>query len=295
MVTKKDYLLIQNPVAGRQKNQGWVGVLLQKLREAGYSFDLIETKYPNHATEIAEKEAGNYHHVVAIGGDGTINEVANGLLLACEGVLGILPIGSGNDLYRSVSGKVDPAQAIENLIAQRTKKIDVGVDQKGRYVFNIASIGLDAFTTNLQHKLKKHLPGTPGYVAALLYSMLAYRKQKLRVRLDDTWIDAKNMLLCFGGGKTYGGGIQIMPWAKLDDGYFHVVNVIDLLNFALILLSPTIIFGKHPKIKRYVKVYKAKEIEIIGKDLILNIDGNIYPKEDHFLFRICPQKLEVIY
>ena len=292
---KKDYLLIHNPVAGREKNQRWIGILIQRLRQVGYQFDLIETRYPLHATEIAKREAGNYHYVIAMGGDGTVNEVAKGLLLSGEGVLGILPVGSGNDLYRSVSGKVDLNLAIENIIAHKVKKIDVGIDEQGRYVVNIASIGLDAYTTERQHALKKHLPGTPGYVAALLYSMLAYRKQKLKVRLDDEWIEMKNMLFCFGGGKTYGGGIRIMPWAELNDGYFHVVNVIDLINFSLILLSPTIIFGKHHKIKRYVKVYKAREIEIMGKDLVLNIDGNIYPKEDHLLFHLEREKLEIIY
>lgn len=295
MELKKDYLLIHNPVAGREKSQKWLGVFLKRLREEGKSFDLTESQYPRHATEIAEKEAKNYHYVIAVGGDGTVNEVAQGLLQADGGILGILPIGSGNDLYRSVSGKVDLLLSIEKLLDPKTKKIDVGVDLQGRYVVNIASVGLDAFTTRVQHNLKKHIHGTPGYVAALLYSMLAFRKQKLKIRLDDVWMETNNMLLCFGGGKSYGGGIEIMPWAELDDGYFHVVNVVDLLNFSLVLLSPSIAFGLHPKIKRYVKTYKAKEIEILGKDLDLNVDGNIFHNEEHILFRLCREKLEIIY
>ncbi|NLY36993.1 MAG: YegS/Rv2252/BmrU family lipid kinase [Tissierellia bacterium] len=293
MDEKKDYLLIKNPIAGSAKNRRWIDTLMQELDKRGLSYDLVETQEPQHAIKLAYDAAASYGVVVAVGGDGTVNEVGRGLLQRGEGVLGILPVGNGNDFYRNFEEKANPEEAIQKLINGKFKKVNVGQDHEGRYVLNIASVGLDAFTGKTQKKIKKYVPKTMGYVVALIYSMFFYRKQKITVRLDGREFKSSNILLCFGTGKTYGGGIKIMPWAQMDDGYFNIVNIIDMSNLMLFIVAPSIIFGLHTKIKKYVKVYKAKEVEILGEDLTLNLDGELFDVEKVH-FKLLFEKLKVI-
>lgn len=293
MEKRKDFLLIKNPVAGNPKNHRWVDTLMSELDKQGLSYDWVETNAPGHGTKLAYEAAAFYGAIVAMGGDGTVNEVAKGLLDRGEGVLGILPIGNGNDFYRNFADKVDMLEAIQKLTHGEIKKIDVGIDDEKRYALNIASVGLDAFTSHIQKKIRRCVPKTLGYVLALIYSMAVYRKQQVKIRLDEREFVSNNVLLCFGSGKTYGGGIKIMPWASMDDGYFHVVNIIDLPNLMLFFIAPSIIFGLHTKFKKFVKVYKAKEVEIQGKNLILNLDGELFDVEK-IHFKILPGRLSVI-
>lgn len=294
MEQRKDYLLIKNPTAGTQKSRQWIETLIEELEKQGLTYDLVESSAPEHAIRLAYDGAKFYDIIVAMGGDGTVNEVAMGLLLRDEGILGILPVGNGNDFYRIFDDKVDLNLAISKLIEAKTRKINVGRDIEGRYVLNIASVGLDSQTVKMQKKIKKYVPKTMGYVLALIHSMITYRKQDVTIRLDGEEFHSNNVLLCFGTGRSYGGGIKIMPWANIDDGYFNVVNISDISNLGLLLVAPTIIFGTHTKLTKYVKVYKAKEVEIIGKNLTLNLDGDLFDV-DKVHFELLFEKLEVIY
>ena len=291
----KDFLLIKNPVAGsgKARSQAWIDRLIEKIENKGLSYDLVETQQHGHASELAQEMAGKYKTVVAMGGDGTVHEVAQGLIKADGGALGILPIGNGNDYYRSFNSKVSPKMAIEKLLAGKTMDIDVGVDSEGRYILNIASLGLDSYTNALQKKLKRYFPRTLGYFVALVYSIFAYKKQKIKVTLDGQSFESSNVLFCFGNGQSYGGGFRIMPWAKLDDGYFHVVNIIDLSWPILYLVAPSILFGLHTKFTKYVKVYKAKEIHVEADTFTLNIDGEVF-ETDSISARILENKLKMI-
>lgn len=290
---KKDFLLIRNPHAGSEKCQQWVEVLENRLEKEGLSYDVHDSLYAGHTSEIAKKEAPNYGALIAIGGDGTVHEVAQGVLANEGAVLGILPIGSGNDYYRNFDKTVDPNLAIEKIISRKTGKVDVGLDDQGRYLLNIASVGLDSHTVMIQKKIKNKVPKKLEYILALLYSIGAYKKEKLQVKLDDKEFISNSALLCFGNGRVYGGGIGIMPWAQLDDGNLHVVNIIDIARPFIYLVAPTILFGKHIKIKRYVKVYEAKSIEVKGDNMLLNIDGELF-NQDYIKMEILPKKLELI-
>lgn len=293
MQGKKDFLLIQNPVAGKEKNHRWVEVLIKNLEDKAYSYDLVETRYPSHATEIAFEKAADYGAVIAMGGDGTVHEVAQGVLRNGGGVLGILPIGNGNDYYRNFDSKVSPKTAINKILEGKISLLDVGRDGEDRYILNIASIGLDSYTNLIQKKIRAYAPKTLGYVLALIYAIATYKKSLVKIKLDDRSFTSNNVLFCFGGGKTYGGGIGIMPWAELDDGYFHVVNIVDISWPMLYIIVPSIIFGLHTKFKKYVKVCKAKRIGLEGPDMVLNIDGEIF-NVDKLEVELLARKFKVI-
>ncbi len=293
MQEKKDFLLIQNPVAGLPKNHSWVDVLTNKLDLAQKTYDLVETEYPGHASEIAFERAGDYGAVIAMGGDGTVHEVAQGVLRNGGGALGILPIGNGNDYYRNIGKKVSPSQAIDKILRGDFKRVDVGRIREDWYVLNIASIGLDSHTDQIQKKIRAYAPKTLGYVFALIYAIATYKKSRIRVELDGEAFSCNNVLFCFGGGKTYGGGIKMMPWASLEDGYFNIVNIIDLSWPLLYFFAPTLLVGYHTKFKKYVKVYKARNIILEGEDLVLNIDGEVI-KVDRVEAQLLPRKLKLI-
>lgn len=292
---KKDFLLIKNPVAGsgRSKNQAWIDRLIESLEKEGYSYDMVETKGHNHASDLAYEGAGDYRIIVAMGGDGTVHEVAQGLARFGGAALGILPIGNGNDYYRSYDSKVSPKTAINKLIAGNTMYVDIGLDEEDRYILNIASLGLDSYTNAIQKKIKKYFPRSLGYLIALIYSIGAYKKQRINVTLDGHSFESNNVLLCFGNGQSYGGGFRIMPWAKLDDGYFHVVNIIDLSWPILYIIAPSILFGLHTKFTKYVKVYKAKEILVEADEFTLNIDGEVF-ETNRIYAKVLANKLKVI-
>ena len=127
-------------------------------------------------------------------------------------------------------------------------------------------------------------------------TLLKYRMKETHIEIDGEEFNKKMLLLAVGNGQYYGGGMKILPDAKIDDGFLHLCLVKDINNLKLLFLFPSIFKGDHLKYKKHIEIYKAKEILIKNKgDFYLNIDGDLVQTKDKVEFKVSPQKLDIIY
>lgn len=287
-------LFVINPIAGGGKALETIPLIEETMDGLEKIYDIVLTENPGEATDIARKMAEKYSVIAAVGGDGTINEVAKGLLEAKTGTMGIIPAGTGNDMVRSLKIPLDPKKSLKILIDGNRKDIDIG-SVNGTTFLNIASIGYDADTIANHSKFKEKIKGKIVYFISVVYTIFNFKKKDLEIYIDDKKIEEEVVLLAIGNGMYYGGGFQILPMAELDDNKLHVCIVSGLGKLKTMILLPTLLNGKHIKFKRYVRNFTADEVKVQAKEkLYLNIDGETPPKLDEFNFKLSDQKLNII-
>src|SRR5437588_221010 len=239
-------LIIVNPAsASGATGDAWPGVASAVRRHFG-PFEVVFTKRGGEAIEIAEREArAGRRLIVACGGDGTVNEVANGILRAgTEAELGLLPSGTGGDFRRTLKIPTRTADAARRLRDGVTRTLDAGrvtfLDERGeeetRFFVNVASFGMGGDVIRrvkeggaLPPIASRLLGGKLSFAAAVLRTTLAFEKPAVRVTLDGGREAQLTVTqLCGANARYFGGGMKIAPGAKLDDGLFDVVAVGDM-------------------------------------------------------------------
>lgn len=286
-------LFILNPVAGGGNARNLEPLIEEAMKDHNIEYDIVFTTKPKEAIKIAED---SFHHkVIAVGGDGTVNEVAKGLINRRFGTLGIIPGGTGNDLSRSLGIPMDPIKAIESIIEGKEKLIDIGM-ANGYPFLNIASFGFDAEVVKITEKIKSKIKGKMAYVLGVLFTLIRFKKREVSIQIDGKEYKEKLILLAAGNGKYYGGGMKILPHSQLSDGYLHLCLIKDINNLLMLLLFPTIFKGTHYKYKKYVSIYKSKEIKINSEENILfNLDGEIIYGGKTLNFTLYDYKLPIMY
>lgn len=289
-----ELLFIINPTAGGGRSKGIIPIIEREMNRRNIDYKIIITQEPREATKIAEDNAEKFSVIVAVGGDGTVNEVAKGLISKRKGILGVIPCGTGNDLAKGIDIPLNIEEALEILIRRNTKKIDLG-KINGYSFLNIASIGFDAEVVISTNKIKTKIKNSISYILGILVTLLRFKSKEASLIIDGQDYKRKLVLLAVGNGPCYGGGLEILPMAIMDDGYFHVCIVRDISNLKLLMLFPSIFKGKHISYNRYVEIYKAKEIILKNnQSLNLNIDGEIMPIDKDIVFELDDYKLEII-
>lgn len=286
------YLFIVNPVAGKNKGARVLPLIERVMKKKELPYEIIKTTKIGEAKEIVQ-EAMNKHYstIVAVGGDGTIHEVLNGMV-GSNKVLGIIPAGTGNDLSRTLNLSQNPDIALEFILKGKTKKIDLG-KTKEKYFINFASVGLDAAIASEANYIKKYISSKIAYIIAALKEISTFKSRKLKFIIDDKNVSEKVMMITICNGIYYGGGMKVAPTADLEDGYFDVCVIKDMNRLKLLILFPTIYLGKHLNYKE-VEFYRAKKVKIISDyQLQVNADGELV--DDEVLeFEVLQQQLEVI-
>jgi len=265
-------MFIVNPVAANGKvGKTWPRVR-NYLQSQGVSFDFALTEYPTHAITLAwDALQKGVRTIVAFGGDGTLNEVLNGVFRegpVADVTLGAIPGGTGSDFTRSLDISRDPVEAVKRLLRGQTRLVDVGEIQcikdgkpTRRYFINVAGMGFDAEVAERSNRMPKFMGGTIPYLFNLVISLISYRNKRFRITLDDRTIEQKAYLLIVAIGKYFGGGMFIAPDAELDNGLFDVIVVGDMSKLEFIANVPRVYKGTHidhPK----VDAYKARRVEI---------------------------------
>ena len=258
------YVFIVNPVSGKGKSLKVVDRIKQVCEEKNIEYEINYTKSSGDAIKLTRKYAFSKNIIFAVGGDGTLNEVLNGIV-GTKNILGIIPCGSGNDFYKTLE-KIDDEYPV----------IDIGKINK-KYFINIVSIGIDAEVAKNVSLMKKiKLPASQVYNASIVYTFFKYKFKNIEFTIDNKTRKNKFTILTVCNGKTYGGGYNVAPNAELTDGYFDVYFV-DKVNKPIIpFLIGMLKKGTHEKHK---KVHKNKATKISFKcdyDLVCNIDGEIY-------------------
>ena len=255
------YVFIINPASGKTDYDKIKQNIMKTLENENY--EIYETKAPKEATEIASRFKNEENTIVySVGGDGTLNEVVNGIAKGkCK--LGIIPTGSGNDFYRTLK----EAQT-ENV------RLDLG-KVNGRYFINIASIGMDAETCNNANKIKSKIKLHSSYYLALIHTFLTFKSKSLKLKIDKNVYAGDYIIAAICNGKYYGGGFKIAPVASFDDNQFDIYLVSKASKFKLIKILLALLKSEHEKYNE-VRKYTGKNITITSENnLIVNIDGEI--------------------
>ncbi|HEX2193925.1 MAG TPA: diacylglycerol kinase family protein [Candidatus Limnocylindria bacterium] len=279
-------LVIVNPAAGMGKAHRLVPRIAAWLREHRPEARVLETREAGHAEQLAAAAAELGHdRVVAVGGDGTVQEVLNGLMAGIGGdrrpALGVVPGGSGNDLSRSLGLPRDPIAALPVALGAELRPLDVGRGSRNGGVRHFATAGGAGFDAQVAHTMSgrphRWQRGAAGYLVATLNQLRAFRNRDLRVRMETDAgpreMEGRFLFVCFANGAYYGGGMQIAPDAELDDGWLDVCLVGDISRLGALRELPGIYRAAHVN-HPLVDIVRAREARIEGDPTArVHLDG----------------------
>jgi len=287
------HLFIINPAAGKGNAYKYADEIKKHFDSTNEPYIIEYTKGPDDATKIAQKYVTtDQYRVYAIGGDGTLNEVLNGVV-GSSSSLAVIPSGSGNDFHRNLD-VTDDSNLLLRTINGVEKHIDIG-NVNGRYFLNVSSVGLDATVVHNAKHFKK-LPffnGRAAYFTSVIYTLFKFKSFTSKLRIDNTEHSMETSMMAVANGKYYGGGIKIAPFAQIDDGFFDIYHVKKLNALKALTLFPSLLKAKHHTLKE-VDYFKAKTVKIHSKEnFLLSIDGEIVETKEAS-FDIVSNGLKII-
>lgn len=269
---------IVNPVAGHGNTRAIAKEIEKELKEKKIKYEMVYSEYPGHAIELAAGVNGEeFSMVVSVGGDGTLNEILNGMNLKTMS-LGMIPAGTGNDLIRCTGIPSDEKQALEVVLNGVEKSIDIGLINNKKFI-NVAGFGLDVEVLRETIKLKRIIKGKLAYVLGVVKALLTFKPIELQISVDgvDYYQDA--MICAIGNGQYFGGGMRILPLAELDDGLFDICIIKKMSKIKLLYHFPKVFQGTHMKLP-WVHYIKGRNIKVLTKqDVFINADGEISQKQ----------------
>ena len=255
--TERIFLII-NKYAGHKNGAKAIEMVIPYLKERGYLVEYSFTNYPGHATELAAKASvGGFDLVVAVGGDGTVNEVAQGLI-GTGTPMGIIPMGSGNGLARELGISMDIRKSTMTLIKGENLQLDVCKLNDQRFLCT-SGVGFDAMVADKMSKAASR--GFLKYVQLVIQESIFFKPLQVRMKIDGVVIEESVFLITFANASQFGNNAYIAPAASMTDGLIDVVVVRKFVKlwmpfFAVALFSKLI-----PKLP-FVDCYKARRIEL---------------------------------
>lgn len=314
MTSRKNILFIVNPISGTQGKTAIVSLIEKLTDRSKYNYQISRTQYAGHAFELAREAAQcGTDIVVAIGGDGTINEIGRALIHT-NTALGIIPCGSGNGLARHIGIPMDPKKAIQLINEGMTACIDYGkID--GHPFFCTCGVGFDAFVSMKFANSSKRGPLT--YLEKMLHESLTYKPEVYTIENSEGTIQRKAFLITCGNASQYGNNVYITPQASLIDGLMDITilepfTVLDVPAIAYQLFNKTIDQNSRIKTMRTQKIIihrehegvfhfdgdpmmggKTLEVEIVARGLNIIISKE-EPKEVDLIGNLFQQIAEYI-
>jgi diacylglycerol kinase (ATP) len=287
---KRKALFIINPVSGGKKKDKVPGLIIKHLDHDIYDHEIIHSTLEVDIREIARDAALKYDVIVAVGGDGTVNETASAIA-GTDTILGIIPYGSGNGLARFLNVPLDVVKAIQTLNSGRVKQID-SAKLNNEWFFNMAGMGFDAHISEVFSHGKRR--GFQEYLKSSIHEIANYKAEDYNIEIDGHLYDREAFMLSFANSSQYGNNAHVSPNASLHDGLIDVCIIKPfpawrLLEMGLRMLTKTsesskfveIIRGKHVKVKRT----SAGPVHLDGEPRIIGSDAEIV---------VIPQSLKVI-
>lgn len=272
--------VVVNPAAGGGRTAQLWPSLAARLRRLGLEFEAAHTSGRGSATELTRTAvAGGWPLVVAVGGDGTVNEVVNGLIAPAGrplAALGAILTGRGRDTGRNLGIAADHEAAMHRLVHGEDTLVDVGAvagqGSGGRFFVNSAGAGFDATAAARAATIRG--PGTVPYLLGILGALRAHRAVPAAIKLEGrlTWTGSMTMVVV-ANGPHYGGGMKIAPAATPDDGHLDLIIVGHLRRAELLAWLPTVYWGAHLHSAR-VTTGRGRGIEIETETPVpVHLDG----------------------
>jgi len=287
------YCLILNPAAGRGEASHKKDAIVAALKKNTPNMEVRITSEPDEARRIAREVRDRYEVIIAAGGDGTVHEVVNGIA-GSNAVLGVIPIGSGNDFVKMLSLPKKIDEAVRVIQADRRRKIDLG-KVNDEWFSNGLGIGFDADVVVEANKIKR-LRGFLIYLVAVLRTLLKFNNRSVRIEVDNTVIEKPVFMISVGNGSCQGGGFYLTPDAVIDDGLLDFC-VFDALNTGQILRNLIkVFFGTHTRMPQ-VNVIQTEKMNIKAVEGIpIHADGELLDLNARELnIAVVPEALTVIH
>ena len=272
--------VILNPTAGGGRAGRMATAIQRELAARRIDAEVVLTRARGHALELAQAAAVHHGLVVAAGGDGTIHEVANGLLRAAEAGhdagLAVLPVGTGNDFARLLGGR-RLESAFDSILRGATQAVDVGLVRWGdeyEYFINGMGTGIDVEVVRQIAGLPR-LPGIAGYLIGVLRALRVFEPIRARLRVDDKEVDQRVMIVGIGNGVSQGGGFYITPEARPDDGRLDLCVIAEMSLTRVLATLPRLMRGRHVNLST-VSMHRFERLEVeTDGPLFFQLDGEL--------------------
>jgi diacylglycerol kinase (ATP) len=284
---------IINPNSGTSTKRHFEKLVNEYFDVPGREALIKYTKYPGHATKIARKLAKNgVGKVVAVGGDGTVNEVALGLLHS-QTALGIIPMGSGNGLARHLKIPLRASKALERIKEGKIIDIDYGLINEDNPFFCTCGVGFDAHIGNKFSQTKRR--GFSSYFKTTVSEFFKYRPKKYSITFDNGQkIKTKAFLITIANASQYGNNAYICPEADIQDGLLDICVVSPFPKFEAMDIGLRL-FSKKIDKSRHVDVFRAKSITLKRKHKgVVHFDGEPCKMGKKLTIRVVPHGLKVV-
>lgn len=283
------YIIILNPTSGRGLALEKLPGIEELLHQRGIEYRIERNHEAAHTVEVvrhavSEKPEG----IIAVGGDGTLFQVANGMVSSDIPLL-FVSCGTGNDFVRSLKLPKDPVEALKLQLDSPVSRIDLGMMNETCFL-NVSGTGFDAEVLRFVDQYKEKYSGLKPYMLALVEAVKHYKPMTAMVSIDDgPERELSFAILSVGNGSYIGGGMNAVPGALVNDGLFDVVVVAPVKKFMILPLIVFYIMGKHIALK-LAKTYRCRKICIRRPDTTFNLDGELL-KADSATYQLLPGAL----
>jgi len=270
-MTKLRVMIIVNPSSGCGKALDMLPEVERSMIKLGAEPDIRISENPQHATELAKTAVQcGFQRIAAMGGDGTVNMIAAGLM-GSESVLGVIPAGTGNDFFRMLNIKDDLETICKTVLFNQPAIFDVGLFNSQPF-FNMMGIGFDAQAAAVVKESPRNF-GLGSYLLAVYKSLKKYDAYDLKLRIDNLEIDKEALLVAIGIGRSTGGGFRLTPQAVVNDGKFDVCIINHAKRMRVLSILPSVFKGQHVR-QPEVTMYRCRQLEIFFDEPIpLHYEG----------------------
>jgi YegS/Rv2252/BmrU family lipid kinase len=288
---KKKVTFIINPISGVFNKDRVVAAIEAGLDKSKFNYAIEFTEGPGHAIEICNKKvAEGVDVIIAVGGDGSVNEIAR-TLTDKKVVLGIIPAGSGNGLAHHLKIPFSYRKAIDIINRGKTIKIDTGSINDVFFV-SIAGIGFDGIVAREYAKNKRR--GFLTYLKVVTEEYVKYRPRKYTIEINGEILKRKALFISFANSDQFGYGASIAPSASVDDGLLDVIIMKKPLMVEIPILA-SLLYWKKIDLSRQLEIIKAKELIVkTRRKRWVNIDGEPLKMDKKLFVKIHPQSLNII-
>ncbi|MFW5996315.1 MAG: diacylglycerol/lipid kinase family protein [Halanaerobiaceae bacterium] len=288
-----NYRVIFNPAAGNKNPEKLLRRIKEVFASCGNRVNYHVTTGPGDAVLAAEKAVrAGMEVIVAAGGDGTINEVVNGIA-GTGAVLGVIPTGTGNDFARALGMPPGLEDSCRQILAGSTRTVDLGT-VRGRKFINCAGVGFDADVARRTNRQRKYISGYWMYLLSVLEALMVYRTVSVKITLDGgKMLECSPMLVAVGIGTSYGGGIEIVPDSVMDDGLFDVCVIDEVKGPNTLRYLYRALQGRHTELAR-TEIYRSRCVKLeMNTELPYHVEGEVF-KADTLKFTLEPEAMRVI-
>ena len=287
---KKRVLFLINPVSGIGRQKTIEKLIEKQIDHEKLQVEIAYTQYRGHARELSAAASGKFDVVVAVGGDGTVNEVGSALINSST-ALAIVPTGSGNGLARYLEIPLKINWAVQMINMMQLKKIDT-LSVNKHISLNVAGIGFDAFISHRFADQKQR--GPMAYMKLITREFSSYKSSNYRIAIDGEPHDLSAFLISFANSSQWGNNIHIAPGAKIDDGLINVCVIREFPKYSAPALLISLLDQSLDQ-SRYDVIRKARRISIESEDELMgHADGEPIVLGTKAEIKINPLSLKVV-